>query len=234
MLPKAASHAKWICFIAVLLGLFLALEQEQQSLAQNGPADHGQTSQVLPSLSQNVPAAAEPQSLSRPQEENAAKETKAVTTVKQNTTVTSNKKSDKYTFLPNMKKDISHYKAVEVTATGYYAGKESTGKTPGHPEYGVTFSGMKVQRDKNSFSTIAADPAVFPLGTVLWIPGYGYGIVADTGSAIKGNRIDLYFETKDQVYREWGKKTLNVFIVKKGDGKITKTIWSQLENEILF
>ncbi|WP_028551154.1 3D domain-containing protein [Paenibacillus sp. UNC451MF] len=234
MLPKAVSHAKWICFIAVLLGLFLALEQEQQSLAQNGPVDHGQFSQALPTLSQNVQAAAQPQAASQQQENNVAKETKAVSAVKQNTTVNYNKKSDKYTFLPNLKKDISHYTAVEVTATGYYAGKESTGKTPGHPEYGVTFSGMKVQRDKNSFSTIAADPSVFPLGTVLWIPGYGYGIVADTGSAIKGKRIDLYFETKDQVYREWGKKTLNVFVVKKGDGKITKMIWSQLENEILF
>jgi len=230
MLPKTASHVKWICFLAVLLLLFVALEQEKQSLAQDSLVDHGQWEQTMPPMSRQ----AAPETGKAPETKEADKQdSRAVSTVKAG--AASNKQhSDKYTFLPNLKKDISKFTAVEVIATGYYAGKESTGKNPGHPEYGVTFSGMKVHRDRNSFSTIAADPAVFPLGTVLWIPGYGYGIVADTGSAIKGNRIDLYFETKDQVYREWGKKKLNVFIVKKGEGKITKTIWSQLENEILF
>lgn len=234
MLPKAASHVKWICFIAVLLGLFVALEQKQQSPAQDSLVDHGQWKQALPSLSRQVAPESGKTPTKQPEAEAVqGQNAKTVSTVKQ-AAATYNKQSDKYTFLPNMKKDISKYTAVEVVATGYYAGKESTGKNPGHPEYGVTFSGMKVQRDRNSFSTIAADPNVFPIGTVLWIPGYGYGIVADTGSAIKGKRIDLYFETKDQVYSEWGKKTLNVFVVKKGEGKITKTIWSQLENEILF
>ncbi|MCS7462753.1 3D domain-containing protein [Paenibacillus doosanensis] len=230
MLPKAASHAKWICLIVILLGLFMVLDQEQQSLAQNRSAD-SEWNQVIPSLASSVSTSAP----AKPETQDGVKETKAVSSVKQTSRAEyTEKQSDKYMFLPNLKKDISKFTAVEVVATGYYAGEESTGKNPGHPEYGVTFSGMKVQRNKNSFSTIAADPNVFPLGTVLWIPGYGYGVVADTGSAIKGNRIDLYFETKDQVYREWGKKTLNVFVVKKGDGKITKMIWSQLENEILF
>ncbi|MEF3303593.1 3D domain-containing protein [Paenibacillus sp. GYB003] len=110
--------------------------------------------------------------------------------------------------------------SVEVVATGYYAGVESTGKRPGHPEYGITYSGVKVRH--GVLSTIAADPKVFPLGTILYIPGYGYGIVADTGSAIKGKKIDLYYETKDQIYKEWGKRTVNVFIVKKGNGKVTE------------
>lgn len=75
---------------------------------------------------------------------------------------------------------------VEVIATGYTAGVESTGKRPGHPQYGITYSGVKVRRDQ--VSTIAADPRLFPIGTLLYIPGYGYGVVADTGSAIKGKR----------------------------------------------
>lgn len=215
MLPKTVTHAKWICLVAILLAVFFALEQKQQSLAHNGQPNSFNQAMPMPQLA----PAAEPQ---------------AVAAVKQVSTADNRKQRDKYTIVPNLDKDLSKYAVVEVVATGYYAGKESTGKDPGHPEYGVTFSGMKVQRDKNSFSTIAADPAVFPIGTVLYIPGYGYGIVADTGSAIKGKRIDLYFETKDQVYREWGKKTVNVFVVKKGEGKITKMIWNQLENEILF
>lgn len=139
---------------------------------------------------------------------------------------------ESYKHSPDLKHDLDRMAAVEVVATGYSAGKESTGKEPGHPEYGITFSGVKVVRDENSFSTIAADPKVFPIGTVLYIPGYGYGIVADTGSAIKGKKIDLYFETKDQVYKEWGKKKLEVFVIKHGSGKLNNTIWSEIEQEL--
>ncbi|WP_423799463.1 3D domain-containing protein [Neobacillus sp. SAB-20_R2A] len=116
--------------------------------------------------------------------------------------------------------DWSQYPKHTVTATGYTAGAESTGKNQGHPEYGITYSGVKVKRDL--FSTIAADLTVFPIGTVLFIPGYGYGVVADKGGAIKGNRLDLYYETVEDVYRHWGKKTVDVYIVQKGNGKLTE------------
>ncbi|NDI35844.1 hypothetical protein EPK97_13995 [Chengkuizengella sediminis] len=119
------------------------------------------------------------------------------------------------------------YRAVEVVATGYYAGVDSTGKTPDHPEYGITYSGVKVRRMPESVSTIAADLNLFPLGTVLYIPGYGYGIVADIGSAIKGNVIDLYFNSKEDVYKLWGKKKLDVFIIEEGNGRITEAILQQ-------
>ncbi|CAM3543766.1 3D domain-containing protein [Marinicrinis lubricantis] len=122
---------------------------------------------------------------------------------------------------------MQHYRAVEVIATGYSAGVESTGKDPDHPSYGITYSGVKVKRDKETISTIAADLSVFPLGTVLWIPGYGYGIVADIGSAIKGHKIDLYFQSKDAVYKEWGKKQLQVYIIEEGEGKLTEEMFRQ-------
>lgn len=105
------------------------------------------------------------------------------------------------------------FEVKTVIATGYTAGAESTGKSPGHPNYGITFSGLEVQRDE--LSTIAADPKFLPLGTVLYIPNYGYGIVADTGSAIKGNKIDLYYETVDEVFSQWGKKKLMFLSLKK-------------------
>lgn len=110
------------------------------------------------------------------------------------------------------------YPKVRVVATGYYAGYESTLKNPNHPSYGITYSGVKVRRD--TYSTIAADLRVFPLGTVLYIPGYGYGVVADKGGAIRGNKIDLYFETKQDVYSKWGKRTVDVFVVRKGTGSL--------------
>lgn len=115
---------------------------------------------------------------------------------------------------------LTKYEKARVVATGYTAGEESTGKTLNHPAYGITYSGVKVKRDL--FSTIAADLDVFPLGTILWIPGYGYGVVADKGGAIKGNRLDLYYETVDDVYAEWGKKELDVYIIQKGNGMLTE------------
>ncbi|GIN74915.1 hypothetical protein J14TS2_53900 [Bacillus sp. J14TS2] len=127
------------------------------------------------------------------------------------------------------KQDWSKYPSKEVVATGYTAGVESTGKEPDHPSYGITYSGVEVTRDV--YSTIAADTDVFPLGTILFIPGYGYGVVADTGSKIKGNKIDLYYQTVDDVYNEWGKQTVEVFIIEEGDGKLTEETLASLNEE---
>ncbi|ARI76701.1 3D domain-containing protein [Halobacillus mangrovi] len=128
--------------------------------------------------------------------------------------------------------DLTQYPAHTVVATGYTAGEESTGKTPEHPEYGITYSGVNVKRDL--YSTIAADLSVFPIGTVLFIPDYGYGVVADKGGAIKGNKLDLYFPTVQDVYDQWGKRTLEVFVIKNGTGELTEEELVQLnENEAL-
>nr|WP_245596156.1 3D domain-containing protein [Paenibacillus taiwanensis] len=122
-------------------------------------------------------------------------------------------------------------KEVTVVATGYTAGIESTGKKPGHPEYGITYSGVKVRRDY--VSTIAADLSVFPLGTILYIPGYGYGIVADIGSKIKGKKLDLYFDTTKQVYKQWGKKEVEVQVIQLGQGKVTEKWLNQLNETVV-
>ncbi len=114
----------------------------------------------------------------------------------------------------------SNYPITTVTATGYTAGLESTGKSPSHPEYGITYSGVKVKRDL--YSTIAADLNVYPIGTILYIPEYGYGVVADKGSAIQGNKIDLYYHTVEDVYNNWGKKQVEVYVIKKGNGSLTE------------
>lgn len=125
--------------------------------------------------------------------------------------------------------DWSQYNSVEVTATGYTAGVESTGKHPAHPQYGITYSGVKVKRDL--YSTIAADLRIFPIGSVLFIPGYGYGVVADKGGAIKGNELDLYYETVQDVYKQWGKKKLTVYLVKRGSGKLSEAELKQLNED---
>lgn len=63
-----------------------------------------------------------------------------------------------------------------------------------------------------SRGTIAVDPAVIPLGTQLWVEGYGIGIAADTGGAIRGNKIDLFMETRSECI-EWGRRTVLVRIL---------------------
>ncbi len=126
--------------------------------------------------------------------------------------------------------DWSQYRKQTVVATGYTAGYESTGKNKNHPDYGITYSGVRVKRDL--YSTIAADLRVFPIGTILFIPGYGYGVVADKGGAIKGNELDLYYETVQDVYKLWGKKKLDVYVIERGDGKLTEDQLTALnENE---
>jgi len=56
---------------------------------------------------------------------------------------------------------------------------------------------------------VAVDPTVIPLGTRMFIPGYGSGIAADTGTAIKGLRIDLWFPTLSQA-ESWGRQTVTI------------------------
>lgn len=76
----------------------------------------------------------------------------------------------------------------------------SSGPNKGKPKaVGITASGAPAQD-----GTIAADTSVFPFGTVMYIPGYGYGVVEDRGGAIKGYHIDLYFSSHGTA-KEWGK-----------------------------
>ena len=59
---------------------------------------------------------------------------------------------------------------------------------------------------------IAVDPRVIPLGTHVYVPGYGYAIAADTGGAIKGNRIDLCYDSYDEAIR-WGRRDVTIIIL---------------------
>ena len=87
-------------------------------------------------------------------------------------------------------------------ATAYTDDVESQGKWVGQ-----TASGMKPQ-----VGVIAVDPKVIPLGTKLYVEGYGNAIAGDTGGMIKGKRLDLFMNTNEECYA-WGRKKVKVWKV---------------------
>ena len=71
---------------------------------------------------------------------------------------------------------------------------------------GSTALGIPVRK-----GVVAVDPKLIPLGTKLHVPGYGPGIAADVGWAIKGRIIDLWFPTRAQA-RKWGRRTVTITV----------------------
>ena len=61
--------------------------------------------------------------------------------------------------------------------------------------------------------TIAADITKYPFGTRMYVPGYGWGVVHDEGSAIKGDHIDVFFRSH-KTSQKWGRKVLVVTVVR--------------------
>ncbi len=61
--------------------------------------------------------------------------------------------------------------------------------------------------------TIAVDPKVIPLGTKVYVEGYGFATAEDTGGSIKGNKIDVYFET-ESVCIKWGVRSVKIYVLK--------------------
>lgn len=92
-----------------------------------------------------------------------------------------------------------------MLATAYDPGPQSCGRYAS----GRTSTGLKA-----GYGVVAVDPKVIPLGTDLYIEGYGYAVAGDRGSAIKGNRIDLGFDTYAEAIR-FGRKWVTVHVLKK-------------------
>jgi uncharacterized protein YabE (DUF348 family)/3D (Asp-Asp-Asp) domain-containing protein len=93
---------------------------------------------------------------------------------------------------------------LRVYATWY--NPASAGRSPSDPSYGITATGVPVDR-----GVVAVDPSVIPLGTRLYIPGYGYGVAADTGGGIRGNMIDLGYP--DGVVPDWTTRWVDIYIL---------------------
>ena len=126
------------------------------------------------------------------------------------TVATSNSKSaseTKNTASPSVSRDNSAApsdgKEFYVSATAYTAGCNGCS--------GITATGINLKSNPN-LKVIAVDPSVIPLGSKVWVEGYGHAIAGDTGGAIKGNKIDLHMATKQAAYG-FGKRQVKIKII---------------------
>ena len=114
---------------------------------------------------------------------------------------------------PNAQSCPGAYDTRSMVVTGYTSGPESTGKRPGDPGYGIGHYKTPVGP-----GTIAAPGDQYDQGDNIYVPGYGLGTVNDTGGAIKGDRLDLWFPTVDQA-KAWGRRRVDVEVCRPGQSK---------------
>lgn len=94
-------------------------------------------------------------------------------------------------------------KEITVEATAYTAECEGC--------IGITKTGVDLKANPDA-KVIAVDPSVIPLGSKVYVEGYGYATAEDTGGAIKGNRIDVFVPNHDDAL-QWGRKQVKVTII---------------------
>ncbi len=95
-------------------------------------------------------------------------------------------------------------RVLSMSATGYDTSPQTL---PG--SNGRTATGIPAR-----FGIVAVDPRVIKLGTYLYVEGYGFALAADTGGAIKGNKIDLCFSSRREALA-WGRRRVRVHILAK-------------------
>lgn len=98
-----------------------------------------------------------------------------------------------------MSNSISYSQVLDMQSTAYSGN-------------GITASGAETKRNADGYSTIAVDPRVIPLGSRVYVDGYGYAVAEDTGGAIKGNIIDVFFFSESEA-RGWGRRSVKVYIL---------------------
>lgn len=106
---------------------------------------------------------------------------------------------------------ITFSKELVMNSTAYTADYASTGKNPGDRGFGICYTGMTAQ-----VGVVAVDPSYVPLYTKMYVEGYGYAVAGDIGGAIKGNKIDLFFDSLPEV-KEHGRRNVTVYILEDQD-----------------
>jgi len=142
-------------------------------------------------------------------------ETQLAKSIEENKVLLSQVKSEKgeiQNLLAEIKKRIAMIQPPGLTligewdmvATAYYAFGKGGNDINGN---GITAIGLKARK-----GIVAVDPKIIPLGTRLYIPGYGEALAADTGGWIKGGRIDLCFETLQECFG-YGRRKIKIYLI---------------------
>lgn len=107
-------------------------------------------------------------------------------------------------------------KIVEVgaahTINGMKYSKAINAKVTAYTPYDAGCTGITASGTKAGYGTIAVDPRVIPLGSKVYIPGYGTATATDTGGAIKGNRVDVCYSSLREAYG-WGVRNVTVYVL---------------------
>lgn len=185
--------------------LFLTLDQSNSKEASHS---NSQTKVAATEVQKQTAADQSSTSQVKPEDTTKAQDQASTTANKQTPAVKSSPVSQpaKTTSQPaNREENVSRGggRTLYMVATGYTDAPEENWPYAGMPSY----IGMPLQR-----GVVAVDPNVIPMGTKLYVEGYGDAIAADQGGAIKGNRIDLFFDSKSEAYN-WGMRTVKVTII---------------------
>lgn len=114
--------------------------------------------------------------------------------------ITDNEANIKAEIAAETQEASTSYKATYTMEATAYAGDT------------ITATGATPVRNPNGLSTIAVDPSIIPLGSKVYIPGYGEAIAEDTGGAIKGHRIDLFLNSENECIN-WGRRNVTLHVL---------------------
>ena len=114
---------------------------------------------------------------------------------------------------PVLKKSVIAQSSKTAPAKGVEVAKMNSSRTLNVEATGYTYTGNKTSTGAQPREgMIAVDPKVIAMGSKVYVEGYGYAIAADTGGAIRGNRIDLFFPTLRQCI-DWGRKSVLIYVL---------------------
>ena len=102
----------------------------------------------------------------------------------------------------------SNLPTIDTTGVKEIIPVETTAYTGGC----LTYTETVPHRNPNGISTIAVDPSVIPLGSLVYVDGYGTALASDTGELIKGNTVDLYLNSEEECIN-YGIQNVNLYLL---------------------
>ncbi|PRR83946.1 3D domain-containing protein [Clostridium vincentii] len=165
------------------------------SVAKSSDSSSNELNQAIKSLGDIIPQLSTPSVI--------AKANEAIIKGKENLVIIGNSAKNNIpdAVVPdnNISGDNSYKETYSMEATAYYGGY-------------ITKLGLTPVRNPDGLSTVAVDPNVIPLGSKLFVEGYGYAIASDTGSAIIGKKIDLYMNSTAECI-SFGRRSMTVHLI---------------------